>query len=481
MKRLLVILCVLMVPGAVESRPIHEMQRGVLGLGGAAAITYDLNAPFTSANDACANAQEIGSDPCGDATAITAGSIQTVETGTGTVAITSNAFVCTGSGTADQTGLKDDTAIVRAIGETFLFTTTPTATTTLHVGGVHSSSALSQDMEAGVELDASANINYQDGATDIDTGVNYSAQKNEFALVVGGYDGSAIPYKTGDAAANFTEGAALFHSANDGSWELLWKDADSTSANVYPTIQTHTAAAIVFDTLLHPTDTLEALLQPNSLDTFTDSNGTNLTAHTMDVDPQGATGWTSKPCLENEVWDIDTNTVELETVSDGSACNGNDDRHFVYVDSGESDIVADVNITCEGTNGKLPGLMFRAKADTAGGENLWMFGFNGMNECDWLLLKYVDGAGTTVEADTGFNGAKTTYAMRVIADTQSISGYIDGVAVSAQVGQSDLQTETWTGLFEFSGLEDGSEKAFDNFAVWPRGTGGEYDTTLDAY
>ena len=141
---------------------------------------------------------------------------------------------------------------------------------------------------------------------------------------MGGYDASGVP----DAAGTY--GASLYQYIGS-NWQLLAKISVGNYTTVYPVGITHKSNWNLYDMVVPDVD-LSALLTPVALDTFTDTNGTSLDAHTMDV----GSGWTE---LGSSAWEIQGNRVEKTA--------NNNTTEAAVVECSEADIVAEVVLHAE--------------------------------------------------------------------------------------------------------------------------------------
>lgn len=288
------------------------------------------------------------------------------------------------------------------------------------------------------------------GDKDILNSVN--GQVYQFAFILGGYDVNGVPYKAGDTKANFTYGGAIFAkgAADLPNWSLLYRDKNANAATVYPYINTRTGNAFIFDDLKVPDADLSNLLEPVVLDTFTDTNGTSLDAHTMDV----GSGWTE----HLGVWEIQSNEAKTTSVST---------LQLATILTLYADAIIEVAVTTS-VNSFL-GIAFRF-TDT---DNAWWAELDAGG--DRAVIKERTSATTTLRAETAVTiDDATTYRLVVILDGDVITVIADDT-VRVTYTSSVRNTVKTHGLKAYRA----SEK-FDNFAVYPRGAGAEY-SDLDTY
>lgn len=184
------------------------------------------------------------------------------------------------------------------------------------------------------------------------------------------------------------------------------------------------------------------------LDHFTDTNGTLLTAHTMDVGP--ASGWFQY-----------SGNMQIQS---NQACYAG----FYACECNASD--GEVKATCLGyANGNSggAGLVFRL----SNAANYWVFyrSFRpyGYEYAELWLYKAVGGSGTQV----GYINLSTNPGsadLKVVLDGNSIKCY-QGTVLRFDVSDSDLATNTGYGLYHTA-----SGCRSDNFEFIPSGTSGSH-------
>ncbi len=178
-------------------------------------------------------------------------------------------------------------------------------------------------------------------------------------------------------------------------------------------------------------------------DTFTGTDGTLLTAHTMDV---GA-GWTNQTITTYKI------ASNKATFNSGGGGQGE-----TVADAG----AADVTITCDhvvGSGGDA-GVVFNDQ-DT---NNYWLLAAN----TTWILYKQISGSFTSV-ATGGTITAGVSYAVSITTAGDTVTVLIDGSApFSAYTAASrPLKTATKVGIRNFAATTN----TWDNFLVTSAGGG----------
>lgn len=279
----------------------------------------------------------------------------------------------------------------------------------------------------------------------------------QYALVLGGYDSNAVPWRTGETAADYKYGCAVYIKGGTyTNWTLLWRVQLGNDTPLYVQHQNweRTGRYLFVDDIKVPDQSLEAVLQPTALSTFTDSNGTSLDAITPEV---GGT-WTE----EQGNWDIQSNYANVST-HDGSGSS--------YSKGHISTTLSDFMIDCivRGTTGRIGSIGFRFTDDT----HWWMCTFG--NPAGNQVVLYEQNNGWTSRASTAVTvNLNTDYDLRVIADGQNIDCFVDG-GYKITYGSAALnETETTHGI-----AGNSTNCRAKNFAVYPR-TSATYTTEFDA-
>lgn len=250
----------------------------ILGSG----VTYLLDAPFTGDDQGYTNGQILNTAAEG----VTTGYATVVE-GDGTLAISSNKLAFTAQTTPDYAdqGLFS-LAITRALGRIGCVTVNldatdravlPLAWSTVEGIGCGFSGGGANGVIA-FTTSAEIRFYYTDGSgTYIDNLGAYAGSTDyQLALVLGGYDSNGVPYRTGEAAADYKYGEALFIKGGAfTNWALLWRDTRNNTATLYAIFSNYNATGTLDD--LKVTDTTYPDLltpgtysaTPNASDTFT--------------------------------------------------------------------------------------------------------------------------------------------------------------------------------------------------------------------
>jgi len=408
---------------------------------------------------------------------VTTGSLNIVDTSTGTVSLTGTKATLVGTAAAGATHLTSG-AITRAnaIGLPLLVTNSFATSTQLKTG-FHSTNSLNDNLNFDngglyIGLNIYTTTSHQVGGSPVN-GTDYKT-----ATIIGANDTNGIPFYTGQTLLNFPRGTASF--VNGGvytNWTLVWRENASSTATIYPIIKNVTTTAGSYDNIKIPTTAISsAIFQPYALDTFTDANATVLTAHTMDV----GTGWTKR--VADSVFDIDTNSAELET-------DGSDPlilpvtARYAYIPT-VADGITDLTVKCDSTLNAQNGLLFRGKADGAIGMNGWAYVLQGdATNCDEYVYLYNNDGGTAIysnAAGTLTNG--TSYALRVQHIGDTIRTYRAGVKIGSDISNATNNDGTWAGIF--ADTTSNTNTAFDTFSVFgafTNGNGTAYSTFFSPY
>jgi hypothetical protein len=104
----------------------------------------------------------------------------------------------------------------------------------------------------------------------------------QYALVMGGYDSSGVPWHSGEAASSYLYGSS-YYAKYLGVWTLMWRDYYLATTPVYFNSNIQKTGLVETSNILIPNLDFSAVLQPAFLDTFTGTDGTSLADHTPDV------------------------------------------------------------------------------------------------------------------------------------------------------------------------------------------------------
>lgn len=177
-------------------------------------------------------------------------------------------------------------------------------------------------------------------------------------------------------------------------------------------------------------------------DTFTDTNGTNLTSHTMDV----GGGWTSH---NGGAWEIQSNRGRTT-----SSVLSN----YISADAGD----ADVEVTCTvnfGSSSEHVGLCARV----TNGSNGWEI-YGRVNDDDVVIVENNAGVRTVRASGAQTFAASTDYAMKVTCNGNTITAYINDVQICQYASATHNNTATRFGLMVHNA--GGSDEArWDDFEV----------------
>lgn len=210
------------------------------------------------------------------------GALTVTDTAAGTVKVVSNKLEITGSGSANETGVFKTDGVSRSTGKALLLThTAKTGITGTYFGwddaaGITNVTFLGirgNGTEYWVTPDApaqpSANV------ADVVNGIDY-----QVLMLLGGYNASGIPIKTGDTIADFPRGIDYFIKGGSFStYTRIWKAPSDNTATLYPMFQIKQAEPVLFDNILIPTNVLnvDTMFQPAYHDATPDLNVNDIT------------------------------------------------------------------------------------------------------------------------------------------------------------------------------------------------------------
>jgi len=415
----------------------------------AAALKYLLKSTFTRADTgAIANGTVLNSAALG----VENGSLTVVDTDAGTVEVLGNVLKITNTAGV-VTGIYG-ASVGRSIGVTLLSSfTINTAGSSTHLGFNSSASIDVATYRQGTfRMEVGSTVYYGFGEyVAVSNSPLAVSTEYQMALVIGGYDVNGVPYKIGDTKSNFTYGMTLMIKGGAyTNWTLFWKSTAGNAATLYP-VSSGWTYVNTLDNFRIPDKDLSAVLQPVVLDTFTDANGTALTAHTSDV---GAGAWTNLV----GTFDIQSNVANCTSV--GATAYGGSTAVAVK-NCGISDGVLEVVNPSTG-NDRL--LVFRATDK----DNMWFatvwLGNMKLSEITAGVHTYRASSTPTMTA-----GGKIT----VILDGQNISAFYNG-ANKIGYTSSVRQTVATHGFGAW-----GTTMTIDNFACFPR-TSATYETEFGA-
>jgi hypothetical protein len=181
-------------------------------------------------------------------------------------------------------------------------------------------------------------------------------------------------------------------------------------------------------------------------DAFTDADGTNLTAHTMDI----GGGWAA----QQGGWKIQGNQAALNA-------DVGDHNNVATASAGQGDVTA----TCDCLTVSSGNIDFGVVINCADNSNYWLFLLaNVGGEQSYRLFEKTAGS-YTQRARVGVviaNGA--TLQVKVVTSGDTITCYIGGVQqFSYNVAGRPNKTATGCGLYRHGTADDGS--TYDNFQV----------------
>lgn len=188
-------------------------------------------------------------------------------------------------------------------------------------------------------------------------------------------------------------------------------------------------------------------------DTFTGSNGTSLSAHTMDV----GSGWT----LQQGSWDLQGNQANL-------VATAGDDQNVATCDPGSADVAFEAQLITPASGHIDAGVVFNFSDNS----NYWLLAVTRRTDLTihgWFLYERNAGSFTLRASETasGLPAQNTTYTIRIITRGDAIGVMIDGaVRLGYSVSARPFKTATKVGLriYKSAGDPDGGSR-FDNLEV----------------
>lgn len=423
-----------------------------------AGISYGLKALFAISDTGYANGQVLDESSEG----VEIGQLTAVEV-TGTVEVVSEKARMTGAGVLGNTGFYGE-AFTRELGrfQKQTFTKGSSAPASHHAVWMDAQNLqlndqqhtwyannLSRRFDIMSRTDSTLHLNLQVGRNWIDGGT-YSV-----GIALGGYS-SNVPWD--GSSAGYEEGAAFFFK--DGSnWVLDYRSGFCSTTPLYPgsAIITNTRTVDVDDWIV-PGELLTDLLAPTVLDTFADSNGTALTARTPTVDTIGS-GWTDS----TGNWDIQSNKASYAT-SDST-------HRQATIDSGLADVVIEGVVNMSSANERAS-VIVRYTDDN----NLWRLYVDNFGNS--INIYQVNGGVNTSRASASVTVANATdYRVVGVLDDDNITMYFNDATRITYASAVALKTNTVHGIHAYV---NGGSVTHDNFAIYPRGTNGEY-AIIDDY
>lgn len=280
------------------------------------------------------------------------------------------------------------------------------------------------------------------------------------AIILGGYETTGLHwYPNSLDPDQYRYGAHFFSrdESGDDSWRLIWYRDIGDDDALYPAFSNYDSAGLM-DYMRIPCDSGEVgdvwtaqwptCLTPIAYDEFTDNNGVLLPAHTMTY---GGLTWVNAV----GVWDINANQADPDNTAIAHA----------YVPTTKPDVWVEEQAGF--VVFQYLGFVIRKSADTSGGDNLWRCQTrSGIAGNDTYITERNDGA-STIRAQADIDPTTATHNIRVRADDEEITLYIDYVETVHYGSAWFNRHATWHGMY--ANASDGAR--FDNFIILPRGTG----------
>jgi len=267
----------------VLSNPVNATIADSSGLGTITnddALTYPLRALFDRADTGfLTNNMDLETNTVPATGSVTDGSM--LLGSAGTHEIFSNQLKCVGNGAAWSTGYASPVAITRAIGVA-MFWQGQLSTSITHAmrGGFATDSNVAlTGVEAELGIFGSKMLMMAAADYNLDIATPTTALW-DFAIVLGGFDVTGVPYKTGDTKANFPYGCVTFSKpAADTDWKCLFAMPGGNSATLYSKIVTYNANPLLLDSVrIADYDLSEALVPTDRLDSPAAATAFNTTA-----------------------------------------------------------------------------------------------------------------------------------------------------------------------------------------------------------
>lgn len=215
---------------------------------------------------------------------------------------------------------------------------------------------------------------------------------------------------------------------------------------------------VVAHVLLSAWLSLSAPLAVISSDTFTDTNSTAITAHTMNT----GGGWT-----EVSTCDVDIQSNKASVISsNGGICN-------VVTQTSDADVRIVVDVVVPNTGDYSIGIAFRSSS-SADNNNGWSADItrSSSGTPQLRLVKTVSGSASVPDAQNLGAVSGTTQTITLDLNGNSISAAVG--AVTASTTDSFNASETLHGLYSYTGSPFSATLAWDNWSVdsTPGGGGG---------
>ena len=416
-----------------------------------AGITHLLRATFNAANQGYSNAQVLDTVAEG----VSAGQLTVVEVD-GTLAIVSNkcAFTAQATPVYGDLGFYSQ-AITRALGTTFLATVVrDTAGQDAPILGWQDAASLATaSTEIAFYFRNAGRIDAWTGALIAGIGAFSTATDYQVAIVLGGYDVNGTPWRSGQAAASYLYGAALYIKGGAyTTWTLLWRRSTDNTATLYAACQGYSDSGTIDDFRVPDRD-LSAVLQPTCLSLFASAGELDAYA------PELGSAWTE------DIGDWDTAGGTLTATALGIATF-----------TGLANCVYDAKVTTPGAGTTAGGLVLRGADYTGASEDYWYVKITpGTAGTDWELIEYAAGAATQRASGDADWTAATAYNIRAICYGTTIDCFRAGGGKITYGSAASGQAATGFGLRD----EGNGNMTFDNVALFAR-TSAVYDSTLDA-
>lgn len=247
--------------------------------------------------------------------------------------------------------------------------------------------------------------------------------------------------------------AGYYYFLRDSNWLLLCMSSLG-SGNCYPVVQTRNSNdEFVVDYMRIPDELW--LPTPLAYDTFTRSDGALGSTETSGPDAQvtPSLSWSNRAGTSQ----ISSNSI-ITTATDGA-------KAIATVPAG-ADVLASIALT---RGSGTPGIVFRYK-------DALNYGYAIHNGTNAQLHKVVNGTDTTLVNAAAAYGAGRVF--QVVCYGYKWRMFYNNVMIGTEqtVNDGDLQSGTGVGWY----TTDTDSKG-DNFTVFARGTGGEYDAALNRY
>lgn len=177
-------------------------------------------------------------------------------------------------------------------------------------------------------------------------------------------------------------------------------------------------------------------------DTFTDSNGTNLTSHTGEV---GAT-WTQHPVNGGGA-----SAFVINASGDGVLFGSLDTLNLLYASGIPASAEYDVRATLRYNGGNLESQSFGINGRVSTSQwDAWNLQYNGFSGTGWSLEEVVNGSATIHDTQAQTLVEDTEYELLLEIRNDAIRGYVDSVLKVEYTGSQTITAAGRVAILGFS-------------------------------